>query len=353
MNISPSSSSLVNYVVKCITKKQPSNYTIAKGGLSNKAAVLAVTRDCLKTENNRWLGTSTLQRTALVQWLDVAFGDPDLQILNHVLSKQSFLSQGLQPNLADIVMYAQIIPMVTSKVDVHLRRWFSLLQHLYPMPNAKQISFDKVEEVVKEQVVEEEKKEKKKKKQKKESKKKATKKSEVPEGPPPFGKIDIRVGLIKKAWEHEESEKLWCEEIDVGEDAPRQIASGLRSFFSKEEMEDTRCLVVCNLKARKMAGFKSHGMVLCTKVMKGDVEVVEFVTPPESAPAGTRLTLAGDDTVYAPLVPNQIAKKKVWEKEIGPFLRVNADGSATFKDTLIHAAGEVCRAKSIVDAPIS
>ena len=30
-------------------------------------------------------------------------------------------------------------------------------------------------------------------------------------------KLDIRVGLIRKAWAHPESDKLWCEEIDVGE----------------------------------------------------------------------------------------------------------------------------------------
>ena len=40
------------------------------------------------------------------------------------------------------------------------------------------------------------------------------------------------VGRIVKAWPHPESEKLWCEEIDVGEEAPRQIASGLRQFYA-------------------------------------------------------------------------------------------------------------------------
>jgi len=40
--------------------------------------------------------------------------------------------------------------------------------------------------------------------------------------------LNIIVGTILKAWPHPESEKLWCEEIDVGEAEPRQIASGLR-----------------------------------------------------------------------------------------------------------------------------
>lgn len=41
------------------------------------------------------------------------------------------------------------------------------------------------------------------------------------------------VGKIVKAWPHPESEKLWCEEIDLGEAAPRQIASGLRQFYAE------------------------------------------------------------------------------------------------------------------------
>ena len=39
-------------------------------------------------------------------------------------------------------------------------------------------------------------------------------------------KLNMVVGLIKKAWKHPDSEKLWCEEIDIGGDKPRQIASG-------------------------------------------------------------------------------------------------------------------------------
>src|SRR3546814_465462 len=57
--------------------------------------------------------------------------------------------------------------------------------------------------------------------------------------------------------------RLYCEEIDVGEDTPRQIASGLAKVYTLEEMQNRRIIVVCNLKPRKLAGFKSCGMVLC------------------------------------------------------------------------------------------
>ncbi len=39
--------------------------------------------------------------------------------------------------------------------------------------------------------------------------------------------LDLRVGIIVKVQRHESAEKLYCEEIDVGEETPRSIASGL------------------------------------------------------------------------------------------------------------------------------
>ena len=41
---------------------------------------------------------------------------------------------------------------------------------------------------------------------------------------------------------HADSEKLFCEEIDVGEEAPLQVASGLQPFYSAEQLEGTLLL---------------------------------------------------------------------------------------------------------------
>lgn len=72
-------------------------------------------------------------------------------------------------------------------------------------------------------------------------------------------KLDIRVGVITKCWEHPDSEKLYCEEIDLGEAAPRQIASGLRAFYpSVNDLTGRKVLVLANLKERALAGFKSN-----------------------------------------------------------------------------------------------
>jgi len=104
------------------------------------------------------------------------------------------------------------------------------------------------------------------KKEKKAKEAAASKASKNAPDQPDFTKIDIRVGQITKVWLHPEADKLYCEEIDVGEDAPRAIASGLREHYTLEEMEGRKVLVVCNLKEAKIVGFSSNGMVLAAKV---------------------------------------------------------------------------------------
>jgi aminoacyl tRNA synthase complex-interacting multifunctional protein 1 len=72
-------------------------------------------------------------------------------------------------------------------------------------------------------------------------------------------KLEFRVGLVLKCWEHPEAEKLLCEEIDLGESTgPRQIASGLRAHYSAAQVQGRKVIVLANLKDRNMVGFKSQ-----------------------------------------------------------------------------------------------
>ena len=90
-------------------------------------------------------------------------------------------------------------------------------------------------------------------------------------------------------WVHEESDKLYCEEIDVGEDDPHNITSGLWPFMDAEDMEGRMVLVLCNLKARKLSGFPSHGMVSCAS--NEDHTEVKIVSVPVEAKIGERVTI--------------------------------------------------------------
>jgi len=150
-------------------------------------------------------------------------------------------------------------------------------------------------------------------------------------------KLDIRVGVITKAWLHEEADKLFCEEIDIGEEGgPRQIASGLRAHYNLEDLEGQRVLVLANLKSRKLVGFPSHGMVLCAS---SDGKV-SFVEPPEGAEVGERVFVDGFEG--EPATENQILKKKMLDV-VFPDLKTNGDGIATYKGVPLSTSAGPCK----------
>jgi tRNA-binding EMAP/Myf-like protein len=56
----------------------------------------------------------------------------------------------------------------------------------------------------------------------------AGKKKAEPEGPVDVSRLDLRVGLIRKAWRHPDADSLYVEEMDLGEaSGPRTVVSGL------------------------------------------------------------------------------------------------------------------------------
>jgi len=170
---------------------------------------------------------------------------------------------------------------------------------------------------------------------------------------PPITALDIRVGKITKVWEHPEADKLYCEEIDVGEDEPRMVASGLKPYLKMEDMEGRLVLVLCNLKTRKMVGFPSHGMVLCAS-NSGHTDV-RLVNPPVDAKIGERVTVPGFDfecgDESAPFAENKIGKKKIFEK-IAPHLVTSKYGVPEFLGRPLMTSSGVCTSP-IVDGTVS
>ncbi|EZG78801.1 putative tRNA-binding domain protein [Gregarina niphandrodes] len=100
------------------------------------------------------------------------------------------------------------------------------------------------------------------------------------------------VGKVLKVWEHDNSDKLWCEEIDLGEESgPRRIGSGLRQFVKKEDFEGALVIVLANMKEKKLGGFPSHGMVVCASNDSHDA--VELLIPPTGSQVGDLVTFQG------------------------------------------------------------
>ena len=193
------------------------------------------------------------------------------------------------------------------------------------------------------------KKEKKEKKEKKPKAKKGAKEEEKKDELLP-NIMEVRVGVMQKVWAHEDADKLYCEEIDLGEEGgPRGIASGLRDYYaSAEELQGKRVLVLCNLKPKNARGFTSNGMVLCA--VSEDHTQVKLLEAPEGAQVGERVVFEGIPEAE-PAKPAHMQKKKYLEKLL-PGLKTDADGVATWNGHKFTTSGGPCTAP-LSNVPIS
>ena len=83
-----------------------------------------------------------------------------------------------------------------------------------------------------------------------------------------FGKVDLRVGLVKEAGLVEGADKLIRVLVDLGEGRDRQIFAGLRaSYPDPTVLVGRRVVVVANLKPRQMKFGLSEGMILAAGKM--------------------------------------------------------------------------------------
>lgn len=159
-------------------------------------------------------------------------------------------------------------------------------------------------------------------------------------------RLDIRVGFIKKVQKHPDADSLYVEEIDVGEDQPRTVVSGLVKYIPLEELQNRKVCVLCNLKPAAMRGIKSHAMLLCAS--SSDGTKVELIEPPESSTIGERVMVPGfegnPDDVLNP-------KKKVFET-VQSDLRTNKELVACYKGVPFTTSAGICKAASISEGSI-
>lgn len=111
-------------------------------------------------------------------------------------------------------------------------------------------------------------------------------------------------------------------QIQIHEETPLQVCSGLVKFIPLEQMVDRRVVVLTNLKPSKMRGVKSEAMVLATE----DESSVELINPPVNSEVGHRLLF--EMFPELPQEPPRL-KSKVW-KEIQSCLKANSHGEATY-----------------------
>ena len=84
----------------------------------------------------------------------------------------------------------------------------------------------------------------------------------------PWSKIELKVGKVLEIELHPTAGHLYIEKIDVGEDQPRTIVSGLVKHFQPEEILGRQVLIASNLQTAELSGVKSQGMLLCASKKK-------------------------------------------------------------------------------------
>jgi len=152
-------------------------------------------------------------------------------------------------------------------------------------------------------------------------------------------RLALVVGKIVEVWPHPDSDKLFCEKIDCGEKfgGVRSVASGLQKHYAKADLLDRVVLVAANLKAKKLAGFPSQGMVLCATAPDGSLACVE---PPPAAALGDFVQFDGLANPHAS--DSQVDKKKLWAKAQPHF--VTEGGVCKYKDKPFAINGAPCTA---------
>jgi len=101
-----------------------------------------------------------------------------------------------------------------------------------------------------------------------------------------FKKVELAVGKILSAEKIPETDKLLKLSVDLGEENPRQIVSGISAYFPEPgTLVGKKCMFVANLEARMIKGFESQGMILAVSTEDGKFSLLE---PDDSIPAGTR-----------------------------------------------------------------
>ena len=89
-----------------------------------------------------------------------------------------------------------------------------------------------------------------------------------------FAKLDLRVGKVLHCEKLPKAKKLLVSQVDVGEDKPRTIVSGIALHYTPEEMIGKTVVVVANLAPAKLCGVVSEGMILCATTADGKVVLV-------------------------------------------------------------------------------
>ncbi len=100
-----------------------------------------------------------------------------------------------------------------------------------------------------------------------------------------FAKLQFQVGEIIACEAVPKSKKLLCSKVKIGSQV-KQIVSGIKAYYSPEEMVGKKVMVLVNLKPATLAGVVSEGMLLCAEDANGNLALMK---PEKEMPAGAEI----------------------------------------------------------------
>ena len=100
-----------------------------------------------------------------------------------------------------------------------------------------------------------------------------------------FARLQFQVGEIIACEAVPKSRKLLCSKVKIGSQV-RQIVSGIKAYYTPEEMVGKKVMVVVNLKPAKLAGILSEGMLLCAEDAEGNLSLM---VPEREMPDGAEI----------------------------------------------------------------
>ena len=101
-----------------------------------------------------------------------------------------------------------------------------------------------------------------------------------------FFKVKLVTGEVASAITHPKADRLLILQVKIGAET-KQIVSGIRQFYTAEQMVGKTIVVVNNLLPSKLRGEMSYGMLLAVRLPEGGLRLVTTDGP---APSGLEVS---------------------------------------------------------------
>ena len=163
-----------------------------------------------------------------------------------------------------------------------------------------------------------------------------------------FSRFDLRVGKILEVRRHPDADKLLIETIDVGEEKPRTILSGIAEHFNPEDLVNRKVVVFCNLKPAAMRGIESLGMIAAAS----SETKLELVEPPSSSSPGDPVYVQEYNYVKSEeLIDGRKKDKNLFDQVFSEW-KTDDQCRVVYKGLPMKAGSGICKVQTLTHAKI-